>query len=333
MARKKGTDSEDTLGIAVVGCGQVARAHVTAIEQLRDARLVACCDVDEERANQLAEATGTPKRFVDLKDVLADDEVDAVVLCLPHHLHCRTTLAAAKARRHVLCEKPMAVSLSEADRMIRAAQRVRVVLMVGQVLRFRKSYRTARQLISEGRIGEPRHVIRRRTGTRKEAAQTWATDPKQTGGWLLYGYGSHELDAILWLSDTTAQTVYAQARIVNPAWNDYDEIAIQMSLADGSMATMSHSLNANHSWWEEIVIGTKGSLYLDSKQIVLDDETIPITETPTWGMLDQYREFVSAIREAREPVASGKDVRRTMVALEAARLSIESGQPVDASGL
>lgn len=333
MARKKLSRSEDTLGIAIVGCGQVARAHATAIEQLRDAELVACCDVDKARAAKFAKATGTSKSSTDIQDILAEDAVDAVALCLPHHIHCQATLAAAKAAKHILCEKPMAISLAEADRMIQAARRAKVVLMVGQVLRFRNSYRTAREIIRSGRIGEPRHVIRRRTGLVKEPQRPWATDPEQTGGWLLYGYGSHELDAILWLSDTTAQTVYAQARVVNPAWNDYDEIAIQMTLADGSMATMSHSLNASRSWWEQIIIGTKGSLYMDTKQIVLDDETIPIAETPTWGMLDQYREFVSAIREGREPLASGADVRRTMVALEAAKLSIESGKPIDTNTL
>ena len=333
MARKKGARADDVLGIAIVGCGQVARAHATAIEQLREAELVACCDVDEARAVKFAEATGTANSSTDIQDILARDAVDAVALCLPHHLHCKATLAAAKAGKHILCEKPMAVSLAEADRMIQAARRAKVVLMVGQVLRFRKSYRTAREILRSGRIGEPRHIIRRRTGLVKEPQRSWAADPKQAGGWLLYGYGSHELDAILWLSDTTAETVYAQARVLNPAWNDYDEIAIQMTLADGSMATMSHSLNANRSWWDEVIIATKGSLYMNTREIVLDDETIPITETPTWGMVDQYREFVSAIREGREPVASGADVRRTMVALEAARLSIESGKPVDASAL
>lgn len=333
MARRKKGAAEQRLGIAIVGCGQIARAHAAAIAELRRAALVACCDVEEERARRLAEVTSTPTWYTSLEDVLADDRVDAVALCLPHNLHCEAAVAAAKAGKHILCEKPMAVSLAEADRMIRAARRAQVTLMIGQVLRFRQTYRRAREIILSGRIGEPRHVIRRRTGLSKEPPRSWAASPEVTGGWLLYGYGSHEVDAILWLNDTTAREVYAQARRVNPAWNDYDEIAIQMSLADGSMATMSHSLNAHVSWWDEIVIGTEGSLYIEPRKLVLAEETIPVTEEPSYGMLRQYREFVSAVLEGREPEASGRDVRRTMAALEAAKLSIESGQPVDAEKL
>ena len=332
MGRKRRT-REDALGIAIVGCGQIARAHATAVGQLRGARLVACCDLEEERARRFAEVTSTPTCYTALEEVLADDQVQAVALCLPPNLHCEATVAAAKAAKHVLCEKPMALTLAQADRMIRAARRARVTLMIGQVLRFRQTYRTARDLVRSGRIGEPRHVIRRRTGLSKEPPRPWAASPEVAGGWLLYGYGAHEVDAILWLNDTTAREVYAQARVVNPAWNDYDEVAIQMTLADGSMATMTHSLNAHVSWWDEIIIGTKGSLYMEAKKIVLAEEIIPVTEEPSYGMLRQYQEFVAAVGEGREPEASGRDVRRTMAALEAARLSIESGQPVDAGKL
>jgi len=332
VARKR-RRSKDALGIAIVGCGQIARAHANAIGQLRGAELVACCDTNEEALRCFAEANSVPRRYRELAEVLGDDEVQAVALCLPHDVHCRAAVAAAEAGKHILCEKPMAISLAEADRMIAAADEAPVTLMIGQILRFRQSYRTARKLIQSGRIGRPRNVIRRRTGLSKEPPRSWADNAKVSGGWLLYGYGSHELDALLWLSDTEVETVYAQARTVNPLWHDFDELSVQMSLADGSMATLNHSLNANRSWWDELVIGTEGSLYVDSKQIILDEETIPITETPTWGMLDQYEEFVAAIRERRQPQASGADVRKTMVALEAVKRSLKTGQPVDATVL
>ncbi len=333
MAQRKKASGTDKLAIAIVGCGNIARAHASAIGQLRGVELAACCDLDEARARALAQANDVDRVYSRLGDVLKEESIDAVALCLPHDLHCKAALAAARAGKHVLCEKPMAISLTEADQMLRAARRAKVTLMVGQILRFRKSYRTARDIIRSGRIGQPRHVIRRRTGVTMRDQRSWSTDPSSAGGWLLYGYGSHELDAILWLSDTSAQTVYAQARVVNPVWNDYDEMAILMSLADGSMASMSHSLNSNQSWWDQVVIGSEGSLYLDGRQVVLDEETITVTEGPSWGMVEQYQEFASAVREKREPEASGRDVRRTMVALEAAKLSIESGQPVDASNL
>ena len=315
------------LRIAIIGCGGIAQGHLGAMENL-PARPVAMVDVDESRAQQCAQKYGADRYHTDIKDALTDD-VDAVIVCLPHYLHIGAVVAAAESGKHVLTEKPMAISLKEADDMINAARNSGVTLMVGQVLRFRECNVEVKRLIAEGEIGEPRNIIRRRLSRSGEFRSEWARDPVKAGGWVLYGYGSHEVDMILWLFDTHAKSVFAQARKNNPYWNDYDEISIQMELANGAIATMNHSLNCDVGAWDTFITGTEASMYVTSDQILIDGKKTDVPMGSAGGMELQLQEFIDAVREGRKPEASGVNVRRTMQALEAAKLFIASGQVIN----
>lgn len=309
----------------MIGCGGIAKGHLNAMKNL-PARPVAMVDIDETRARQYAREYGADRYHRDIADALTYD-IDAVIICLPHYLHVAAAIAAARGRKHILTEKPMAIALKEADDMIEAAQRNKVRLMVGQVLRFRRANIEAKKLIKEGKIGEPTNIIRRRLSRSREFHSEWARDPAKAGGWVLYGYGSHEVDMMLWLFDTHAKRVYAQARKSNPYWDDYDEISIQMELANGMMATLNHSLNCAAGAWDTLIMGTGGSMYITNQRIAINGEKMDIPMGP--AMEAQLKEFIDAIREAREPEASGANVRKTMQALEAAKLSIARGQIID----
>ncbi|MEA3400265.1 MAG: Gfo/Idh/MocA family oxidoreductase [Armatimonadota bacterium] len=323
----------EQIGMGVIGCGGIAGAHLPAYEAVDELRTVAVCDIDEEAARRAAEAHDVPAVYTDWGDLLGDEAVDAVSVLLPHHLHRDAAVAAAEAGKHVLCEKPMAVSLQEADDMIAAAEAAGVVLMIAQILRFRQANIRARELIGEGAVGEVRNVLRRRLGRSEGFRSEWARRPEEAGGWVLYGYGSHEVDMILWLTQAGATDVYAQARRNNPYWNDIDELTVQMALGDGAMATYQHSLNTPFGAWGCMIIGTEAAMLVGSEQIQVDGESIdvPLDSTAAWRA--QVGEFARAVLEGGEPEASGRDVRRTMAALEAARLSIRDGVVVDASKL
>jgi predicted dehydrogenase len=266
--------------------------------------------------------------------MLAQADLDAVSICLPHHLHCDAAVAASEAGLHVLCEKPMTVSLEQCDAMIAAAEAAGKVLMVGQVLRFRNAARQARELLREGAVGEIKQVIRRRLGSFKEFPRApWSRDPEQAGGWTLYGFGSHEGDQILWLTDSSPTSVFACGRTNNPYWSDTDELSILFGLSCGGFATELHSLNCAFGAWDCTIIGTEAAMQLGNDEIRIDERVIEGPMQASGGMTEQIREFGAAIREGREPEASGRDVRRTMVLLEAAKLSLQSGQMVDATKL
>lgn len=323
----------DQIGIGAVGCGGIAGGHLPAYRDVEGIRTVAVCDINEQVARERAEEFDVPAVYTDWRDLLDDEDVDAVSVLLPHHLHREVAVAAAEAGKHVLTEKPMATSLAEADDMIAAAEAAGVVLMVGQILRFRPANIRARELIRDGAIGEPRNILRRRLGKSQGFRSEWARRPEEAGGWVLYGFGAHEVDMILWLNDAEAQTVFAQARVNNEYWNDYDEVTVQMSLVDGPIATYQHSLNTPFGAWECMVIGTEDAMMIESGQIRLAGEVIeaPLDSPASWQA--QIGEFVRAIREGDEPEASGRNVRRTMAALEAAKLSIRDGVAIDATSL
>lgn len=323
----------DRIGIGAIGCGGIASGHLPAYRDLDGIETVAVCDIDEQAARARADEFDVPAVYTDWRELIADERVDAVSILLPHHLHRDVAVAAAEAGKHVLTEKPMATSLAEADDMIAAADAAGVVLMVGQILRFRPANIKARELIRGGAIGEVRNILRRRLGNSREFRSDWAHKPEEAGGWVLYGYGAHEVDMILWLNDKEPETVYAQARVNNEYWNDYDEITVQMSLLDGPMATYQHSLNTPFGAWECMVIGTEDAMLIDSGQIRFADHVVeaPLDSPACWRA--QVGEFVRAIEEGDEPEASGRNVRRTMAALEAAKISIRDGVLVDATGL
>jgi predicted dehydrogenase len=327
-------DMGASLSMAIIGCGGIARSHAEAIQQVDGARLVATADIDAQRAEALASEFGAPQAYSTYEDALSDPSVDAVIVCLPHHLHAEAVIAAAGAGKHILCEKPMTTTLTDVDGMITAADMAGVVLMVGQVLRFREANILARKLLEEGRIGQSRHLIRRRYHhMRTYPSAPWATDPEKAGGWVLYGFGSHEVDMLLWLLDAHIREVYARGARVNPQWRDYDDIAIQMWLAKDIVATLTLSLNCHTDVWDTVIIGDEGSMLVTGQEVVVNGEPRPAPMHPSGGFVPQLAEFVSAVREGREPQASGADVRRTMVALEAVKVSLGTQRPVRSEDL
>lgn len=319
--------------IGLIGCGGIAQSHLKALKQLPQFDVTAAADVDLDRARQACDDYDIPRAVADYAE-LFDGSLDAVSICLPHHLHRDASVAASQAGLHVLCEKPMATTLSDADAMIAAADAAGRILMIGQVLRFRPANQKAREIIANGGIGEVRQVVRRRYGFSKEYPRApWSADPEKAGGWTLYGFGSHESDTILYVTGSEATTVFARGQMNNPHWGDYDEISILFGLSKGGQATQLHSLNCPWGAWDCIITGTGGALNLQSGELIHDDQRYDLPLPEGGGMVEQIREFGAAIQENREPESSGRDVRRTMALLEAAKLSMKTGEIIDAQTL
>src|SRR5262249_20367125 len=148
----------------IIGAGGISQPHLRALAQIEGAEAVALADLNEEALNRRGDEFNVSRRYKDYNELLEDDAVQAVTICLPHSLHERAALEAARHKKHILVEKPMCLSLAECDRMIDAADRNGVLLMVAQVLRWRAPNRLAKQWIQEGKIGRVASVQRRRMG-------------------------------------------------------------------------------------------------------------------------------------------------------------------------
>lgn len=145
----------ETYRVAIIGCGGIARAHGAGWQGVPQARIVAVADIAEQARSAFAAQFGVEKTYADYRDMLATERPDVVSICTWPPLHCEMVLAAAESgARGILCEKPMAPSLGEADRMLEACRAAGTYLIVGHQRRFQAQYRAARALVAEGAIGD-----------------------------------------------------------------------------------------------------------------------------------------------------------------------------------
>ena len=190
-----------TLGWAMVGTGAHVKDRMApAGQRADDTRLVAVCSRDKSRARDYASNFGFARAYDDYSKLLADDEVDVVYLATPNHLHEPQTVQAAQAGKHVLVEKPMALTSSSAQRMVDVCKSYGVKLGVGFHLRHHPAHVEIKRLLQAGALGKP--VVFRMEWLRLNARRDgWWQDPEQVGAYISMARGVHLLDLICFLTD------------------------------------------------------------------------------------------------------------------------------------
>jgi UDP-N-acetyl-2-amino-2-deoxyglucuronate dehydrogenase len=307
----------------MLGAGLMARSHLEAIRALEGrARLVAVADVNAEARARAAAEFGIERQYSDALVAAREADADAVIICIPNHLHAPVTLAALESGKHVLVEKPMALSLADAAAMVAAAERVGRALMCGLSLRFASSIRQVKALVAGGAVGTPRRVVHRRLSRgmgRDEAS--WFGSQAASGG-ILPGIGSHSIDAILWWLEDEGARVSAEVRSLNPAMEIEDEAAVLVTTRSGVLASMEFSFNyrIGYDW---AVAGDGGVLCLRGNDLLVNDQPVAIPEPVSLpGEATLHAEFLGAIAEGRAPLqASGRETLRSIAVIEAAQQS------------
>lgn len=194
-------NTTDKFKIAIIGCGWAGEKHVLALKNLSDrAEVTALVDTDTAFIEEKSKEWGISECYADYRDVLSREYVDAVSICLPHNLHAQVAIESAKAGKHILCEKPMAVTLEEADAMIDAAEENKVNLMIAESARFSATTRTIKKYLDEGYIGNP--ILLRKTFMPRRGSKTgyvypgrraWLSDKTIAGGGQWMVNGIHEV--------------------------------------------------------------------------------------------------------------------------------------------
>jgi predicted dehydrogenase len=311
----------------MLGAGLMARTHLEAIRKLGErAELVAVADVNAEARQRAAAEFGIPRQYEDALVAAREAAADAVVVCIPNHLHAPVTLAALESGKHVLVEKPMALSMADAEAMVSAAEKARRVLMCGLSLRFSNPIRQVKALVAEGAVGAPRRVVHRRMsrGMGRDEA-TWFGSQAASGG-ILPGIGSHSIDAILWWLEDEAARVAAEVRSFNPAMDIEDEAAVLMTTRGGVLTSMEFSFNysVGYDW---VVAGDGGVLRLRGSELTVNDQPVVIPDhVPLPGEATLHAEFIAAIAEGRPPAqATGRETLRSIAVIEAAQRAARAG--------
>jgi len=203
--------------VTIIGAGFMGSMHAQVYQNLPNAELIAIVDVDLEKAEKLAKKYAA-RAYSQIKDILVRDDIDAVDICLPTFLHPRYTIEAAKAGKHIFCEKPIALNLKDADKMIEEVEKKGVKLMVGHVLRFWPEYVKIKKIQESGKLGKPYFIsCTRLSPTPTWAWQGWLTDVKRSGG-ALVDLHIHDVDFLLYLLGKPV-SVYSKAPGASPSYN------------------------------------------------------------------------------------------------------------------
>jgi predicted dehydrogenase len=286
-------------------------------------------DVVEEKAIAAAEKHGA-KPYTSLDEVLADNRVDAVVLPLPHHLHCPFAVKAARAGKHVLVEKPMAINLQEAREMVSAADESGVQLMVGQSTRFRPEVWTAMQMVSDGAIGRIRQCIHRRVWFLDKLSTAWRYSSDECGGLYVPLFSSHDVDMVLWFMSGAPVRVHSLLRSFTALVDAESDGMIDIEFSGNEIATLTFSMTSHINQHSVLFIGTKGTVLIEGGKLTVNNESVDV-DTSQGNFERQMREFVGAIMDDRQPIASGQEVLTTMAVLDAAKESASRSAVVDIS--
>jgi predicted dehydrogenase len=347
--------SNTPVRLGIIGCGNVTEnRHLPAIESLSGLQVVALADIDEERLHRVADRFGVENRYADYRALLADPGVAAVAVCTPMQWHVEMAIAALDAGKHVFVEKPLALSLDEAETLIeRAAESPRKVL-VGYNLRWHRLVRQAREMIQQGKLGRIELAVATFTsGTRYRRDVLEWKKRRALGGGVLLEFATHYFDLWHFLLETEVEEVFATSR--SDEWDDVTG-TLTARLTNGVLATAYFSESTTeHN--EVQVLGQAGSLHLSLYRF--DGlEFVPLFAAPggiggRWSrfarslkqlpravrhfrrggeyyasFIGQWRHFARSIREDGPVECTLNDGRRALQVALAAAKSASAGQPV-----
>jgi myo-inositol 2-dehydrogenase/D-chiro-inositol 1-dehydrogenase/scyllo-inositol 2-dehydrogenase (NAD+) len=336
------------IGVCVVGGGRAGMIHARnfASGRVPGAVLTALVEPAEAtRRNACRELGLLEESCADYRDALKSPEVDAVVVAAPTTYHREIVLAAAAAGKHVLCEKPMAISTAECREMLAAVERARVKFQIGFMRRFDASFVAAKQRIEAGEIG---NVVSVRSLTHGPSTpKPWMYDLRKSNG-PLAEVNSHDIDTIRWFAESEFLEVYAiggnyrspDAREQFPDF--YDNVTLSARLCNGIQASISGAQGVRYGYDARCeILGERGLITVGSlagNTVVThttDGSTAPIVRSWTGLFLDAYRaedeEFIRCILEDRQPRACGRDGTAAVMVVSAGNRSIAERRPVPLS--
>jgi UDP-N-acetylglucosamine 3-dehydrogenase len=334
--------SDRQLSIGIIGLGEIGQLHARAFAACERARLVAVADLSTGPVAQAQQQFGVPG-YDDHRRLLDDPSVEAVVICLPHDLHFPVGTDALERGRHVLMEKPLALDIGQAGRLVDVARASGITLAVGHNQLFYPPYRRAKAALVEGSLGSVRFArFRLRMGPRYPG---WRTDVARTGGGALFDAGVHRVYLARYLFGTPV-AISAIADVAQPG-REFEEIAVMtMRFAGDVIGVIEASHGAPRGSFDDGVeiVGDSAVLLMGGAEATFHKTT---SEPPyalvrpgqppqleaegrDWAATfeDQALDFVDAVLDGRRPNASGEDGRDTIALIEAAYESARSGRVV-----
>lgn len=318
--------------IGLIGAGNIAQnAHIPAYLKQKDVELVGVCDIKEERAKEVAQKHGMKYAVTDFNDLLALDEIDAVSICTWNNGHAAAAIAAAKAGKHILCEKPMSMNGQEAEAMLKASKENNVTFMMGFVNRFRGDSKVIKSLAEAGRFGD---IYYSKAGwlRRRGTPLGWFTDLSKSGGGPVIDIGVHVID-LTWYFMGKPKPISISAAAYNKIgdyktkgvsrWTAFDTDDLKFETEDSANglirfengATMnfeiSWAINGKDTGVYSDIFGTKAGASLNPFTIYDEVENYLMDSSPVVKNEDSFaneiRHFLDCVKEGKTPISTAED--------------------------
>jgi len=332
---------KETIGLGLIGAGRAGMIHGRNFtSRVPHAKMIAVSDVVEESARQAATELGINDWYTDWHDLLANSAVDAVIVVTPTKFHQEIVIEAARAKKHILCEKPMAMNREECLSMNEAAKANGVNLQIGFMRRFDANFRRAKELIDGGAIGQ---VVTVKSLTHGPSVpQEWMYDINKSNG-PLAEVNSHDIDSLRWFTGSDAESLYAIAgnfrcKEAGARYPDfYDTVLMNVRMKNGMLGNIDGAQGVQYGYDARVDItgtdghiqigglaGTTTLLYSKDKQF-RGDTVKSWTDLFYEAYVNEDISFVESIRYGKPPEASGIDGMAAVDIVRAGNESIRSG--------
>lgn len=328
--------------VGVIGCGGIGRYHLKRLVQIDSVKVEAACDVNPSALERFGNEAGLPKRslYKDYIHLLKQSDVDAVVVSLPNRLHSTVTVEAFEAGKHVYCEKPMAVNLSEARRMVEAAEKSGGKLLIGLQYRFRGDSQALVRHVENGELGDIYYAKcgwLRRSGI--PGWGSWFTRRNDAGAGPIYDIGVHILDLTLWLmSNFEPAAAYASSYATfGPEkrglsqWGtpepdgffDVEDLATALlKMKNGASVSfeVSWASHIAEPTMYSILMGDKAGLDFEQASIYTTEEGAHVDKKIHFDEVDPYlvalNHFIDCILKDEEPLTQPEEMLGLQKALD-----------------
>ena len=337
----------EKIKMAIVGAGAWGKTHAAIFREHPAAETVGICDLDKEKAAKTAEEFGIPSVFTRVEDMLRETPCDAVSIVTPDHLHADAAVLCARAGKHLLIEKPLATAREDVYRIMEAAEKNRVRVMVDLHNRWNPPFAAAKDAIEAGELGKPRNGYFRLNDIKWVATDmlSWAASSS-----ILWFLGSHSLDTLSWLFNSRPRRVYAAASrgvLDNLGVSAVDTYLSTLEFENGCIAQMENgwicpNANPNVNDMKCTILGDKGMISIDTShhnmiQKYTDQAvTVPdvLVRNSVHGRVkgfayESIRSFVDKLSSGEGFTVSLEDAASASLGILAIIESAEKGLPVD----
>jgi myo-inositol 2-dehydrogenase / D-chiro-inositol 1-dehydrogenase len=339
--------------LALLGAGRIAEVHMGGYSRIQNkVEVCAVVDARKELAEKKAAQWRVSKSFRTLDELLIEQECDAIDICLPHNVHAECVQKACGAGKHVLVEKPIARSLTEADEIIKAAERSGATLMVAHNHVFNPLVEKAKRIMDEGLIGRPHLVKALSLGWFLFVEDDFRQSKEQTGGGVFIDTGAHFVYILRYLFGDVESLVTIQSNSVRREMEGEDNAIVSLKFVSGCLGEITTSYAGRIPGWQEgfptgweqgfVILGDQGALRFsltEDKLWFYSEETrfpsefrgwtaIPVPNAYAASFNLEVEHFIDCLINRSAPKVPGSEGRKTLEIIDAAYRSADTGRVI-----